>query len=148
LTNERPPHPILSRERADEIPAGPQGVRFIPLREAVWRSGIPPETLARKCRGEWAEMNLAMILQPEDGGKPCWQVREDADGRFARIKRLYLMPKKWTVAKCYDYASQKFEEEGREVPFGYSRAKQILRTLDPKVVAFHRLGCHRRLKVD
>ncbi len=203
------------------------------------------ETLAHKCRGEWAAQGLAAILKPEVGGKPCWHVREDADaGKFARIKspgclpidrgklteaqrqtvrarkkmldewsdtvaelltggatereatavflrglaeeqgggisretlyrwmkswraagwaglvdgrrdrggdregeqfieelkRLYLSPRQRGAKLCYDMASDRAEEEGWAIPFGPRRAQQVLQALDPKVVAFHRLG--------
>jgi hypothetical protein len=68
-------------------PPAPKGVAFIPLREASCRSGVPMETLARKCRGEWSKMNMAAILAPADGAsKPTWHVREDCDPRFARAQ--------------------------------------------------------------
>ncbi|MGN6627015.1 MAG: Mu transposase C-terminal domain-containing protein [Tepidisphaeraceae bacterium] len=82
-------------DQPTKAPPAPRGVMFIPLREACFRSAIPMETLARRCRGEWSGQSLAALMAPADGGKPCWHVREDADARFARAKSPDLLPIKW-----------------------------------------------------
>jgi len=89
--------PIPSSHLAEptKSPPAPRGVMFIPLREACCRSGMPMETLARHCRGDWSQQNLAALMQPSDGGKACWHVREDADARFARAKSPDLLPIDW-----------------------------------------------------
>ncbi len=89
--------PIPSRflEEPTKSPPAPKGVGFIPLREAGYRSGIPVETLSRRCRSEWGQIRMAALLKPEQGGKPCWHVREDAEAGFARAKSPELMPFDW-----------------------------------------------------
>jgi hypothetical protein len=66
---------------------------FINLREAAYRSGWAMESIAGRCRREWAAMGLAIQAKPSDGtSKTCWHVREDADRAFARSKSPDLLP--------------------------------------------------------
>ena len=76
-------------------PPAPKGVASIALHEASYRSAIPIETLARRARGEWSEIGLAALMNPDGGGKPCWHVREDADPLFARSKSPAILPIEW-----------------------------------------------------
>ncbi|MBC7784984.1 MAG: Mu transposase C-terminal domain-containing protein [Burkholderiales bacterium] len=88
--------PLQLIDQPTKSPPAPRGVQFIALREACCRSGVPMETLARRCRGEWSDMNLAALMPPAAGGKACWHVREDVDPRFARAKSPDLLPIDWT----------------------------------------------------
>lgn len=89
------PIPASFLSEPTKMPPPPKGVGFIPLREACYRSGIPMETLARRCRGEWANVRLAVLEKPADGGKACWHVREDAEPLFARVKSPAAMSIDW-----------------------------------------------------
>ena len=89
------PIPTSFLAEPTKMPPAPKGVGFIPLREACYRSGIPMETLARRCRGEWANDRMAALLKPADGGKTCWHVREDADPLLARVKSPAAMRIDW-----------------------------------------------------
>ena len=87
--------PTLEPGDAQTSPA-PRGVGFIPLVEAVRRSGMAMQTLANLCRDKWAAIGLARKEISAVGGKPCWHVREDADGQFARGKSPDAMPFDWS----------------------------------------------------
>jgi len=90
------PIPTSLLAEPTKMPPAPKGIGFISLREACYRSGIPMETLARQCRGEWADIRMACLVKPAEGGKPCWHVREDADPLFARVKSPAAMRIDWS----------------------------------------------------
>ncbi len=56
------------------------------------------------------------------------------------LKRWYLSSKKRTRARCFDLASDAFEQKGITVPFGQKQAVRELAKIDPKVVAYRQLG--------
>ncbi len=88
--------PSTPESGGTNVPPAPRGAGFIPLVEAVRRSGMAMQTLANLCRDKWAALGLARKEVSADGGKPCWHVREDADGQFARGKSPEAMPFEWS----------------------------------------------------
>lgn len=69
----------------------PQGIAFIPLDEAARRGGYKSVGSLRHRLKEWIPAGLARQARVK-GRKPYWEVREDADPRFARVKFPEQMP--------------------------------------------------------
>lgn len=63
----------------------PSGM-WLSLDQAAQRSGLVKGHLARLCRKTWASQKLAELRTPPEGGKPTWQIREDAMPELARVK--------------------------------------------------------------
>ena len=63
----------------------PRGAKWIGLAEAEKRSGLSRRTLQQLCAQQWQKAGTARTVTSR-GGRPSWQVREDADVRVARVK--------------------------------------------------------------
>jgi putative transposase len=78
--------PDRSENATSNPPPAPRGVAWIDLQAASTRSGLTPQRLRQLCGEKWAAAGLAKQERPAGGGKPTWTIREDADGRLARVQ--------------------------------------------------------------
>jgi putative transposase len=76
---------ITPSDATPALETGCRGVEWIDLAEAERRSGWGARHLRRLCEG-WEAAGLARRVAAVQGGKPRWDVREDAHVKLARVK--------------------------------------------------------------
>lgn len=78
------------RLASEPSPRG-RGPKWIDVATAAKRSELSPRTIQQLCAEKWLAEGLARST-PTRGGRPRWQVREDADERLAPVKFAAQLP--------------------------------------------------------
>lgn len=72
------------------IAPAPAGVQWIDLKTAAARAGMSVGHLQRQCARVWLAREQARQVSGQ-GKRPYWEIREDADPKFSRVKSIDVL---------------------------------------------------------